>query len=205
MSYILDDNAHAVAAVIIREVTHDPYTGMVHLNNRGNAFCGSQPEHWNFDRRWDRVAVDRDDFETVSRQREAANFSCTTIQHVKEHPLTLFDPHRFPMPQHPAIDREIAIAHFITVRHAFREGCFHPRFAARFQFFDPHDRNKKILSHVPALTERWFKFFENEKDLAVIVSRLARRLDVNSTDLPAVLSEVEVGTAANMRVIEPET
>ncbi len=46
----------------------------------------------------------------MSRQREAADFSGARIQDVKQHALTLFDPHRLAVPQHTAIDGEELIA-----------------------------------------------------------------------------------------------
>ena len=36
---IFHDDAHAVTAIVIRQISHDPYTRMVHFNNRGNAFA----------------------------------------------------------------------------------------------------------------------------------------------------------------------
>ncbi len=57
----------------------------------------------------------------MSGQRQAANFRGAAVQHVKQHALALFNPHRLAVPQHTAIDGEIAVAHFVAVRHAFRE------------------------------------------------------------------------------------
>src|SRR6266481_5124133 len=59
---VLYDDAHAVTAIIIREVTHDPHTWMIHLDDGRNAFRRSEPEHRLFCRRGHYVAVQHDDF-----------------------------------------------------------------------------------------------------------------------------------------------
>src|SRR5579862_6048472 len=86
---ILHDDAHAVAAIIIGEVAHDPYSGMIHLNDSGDALRGSEPEHRNGGGMWHGIAIERDHFERMSRQRQAANFCRASIQNMKEDALTL--------------------------------------------------------------------------------------------------------------------
>ena len=45
---ILHDDPHAVTAIVIREITHDPNAGMIHLDDRGNALRRSEPQHRHF-------------------------------------------------------------------------------------------------------------------------------------------------------------
>src|SRR5271167_5191328 len=45
MSRVLHYNTHTVRAIVMREITHDPNTWTVHLDNRRNAFRRSEPEH----------------------------------------------------------------------------------------------------------------------------------------------------------------
>ena len=107
---------------------------------------------------------------------------------MKEHPLALFHPHRFPVPQRATIDGEVAITHFVAVRHAFRERRFHCGLACRFQFFDSRGGSQNIHCHVAALTERRFELLEYEKHLPVVAPRLMPGLYVNGPDLATVLS-----------------
>src|SRR5579862_6959128 len=86
---IFDDDAHAVSAIVVGEVANDPYSGMVHLNDSGDALRGSEPEHRNRGGMWHGIAVERDHFERMSRQRQAANFCRASIQNMKEDALTL--------------------------------------------------------------------------------------------------------------------
>ena len=38
---VLDDDAHAMAAVVVGEVAHDPDAGVVHLDDGGDALGGA--------------------------------------------------------------------------------------------------------------------------------------------------------------------
>src|SRR5258708_1175153 len=76
---VLNDNAHAVTAVIVRKITHNPYTWMMHLDDGRNAFRRSKPEHRHFHGSGYRIAVQRDDFEGMPRQCEAANLGRTAV------------------------------------------------------------------------------------------------------------------------------
>ena len=198
---ILDDNAHAVAAIIIRQVAHDPYAGMVHRHHRRNALRRSQPKHGNVSRIRHPIAVERDDLERMSRQRKAANLGRAPIQNVEEHALALLHPNRLTVAEHPSVDGEITIPDLISVRHAFGERCFHRGLAGGFEF-SYLGRRQKILVHVAALTERRLEFFEHEKDFAIVSAGLVPGFDVNRTDLPAVLPREKIGARAIVRVIE---
>src|SRR6202041_2033575 len=105
------------------------------------------------------------------------------------------------MPQHTSVDGEIPIAHFITVRHPLRERGFHRGLARRFQFFYSRGGTQKILRHVTTLTERRLELFENEKHFPVVAPWLVLGIDIDGSDLAAVLSGVEIGTRPIMCVI----
>jgi hypothetical protein len=68
VSRVLYDNAHAVTAIIVRKITHNPDARMIHLDNGRNTFRRSEPEHRHFRRRGHYIAVYRNDFEGVSWQ-----------------------------------------------------------------------------------------------------------------------------------------
>src|SRR5882724_196037 len=141
----------------------------------------------------------------MSGQGQAANLRRTAVQDVKEHPLALFYAHPLAVAQHATIDGEIAIAHFIAVRHPLRERGFHRGLTSRFKFFGARGGSQKILGHVAALTERRFELLEYEKHLPVVAPRLMPGLYVNRPELATVLSCVEIRTRPIMRVVETET
>ena len=65
---------------------------MIHLDDGRNAFRRPQPQHRDLRRRWDQIAIQRDNLERMPRQRQASNLGRAAIQNMKQHPLTLFDP-----------------------------------------------------------------------------------------------------------------
>ena len=107
---------------------------------------------------------------------------------MEQNALTLLHAYRFAMVQHPAVDGERAVADLVTVRHALGQGSFHGAFSLRLQFFDLGGGREKVLRHIAALTERGFKLFQDQKDFPVVPARFVFRLDINRTDLAAVLS-----------------
>src|SRR5271167_4431167 len=124
---------------------------------------------------------------------------------MEQHALALFHSYRLAVSQHAPVNSEIAITYFIPVGHAFCKRRFHLRLASRFKFFDLRRWSQEILSHVTALAERRFEFFEDEKDFAVVATRFLLGLDVNRPDLTAVLSCVEIGTSPVVGMIETKT
>src|SRR6185312_12784658 len=77
---IFHDDTHAVAAVIVGEVAHDPYAGVVHLHDGAYPFGGSDPEQGYFRRARHRVTVEGDDFKGVAGKRETADLGSATIE-----------------------------------------------------------------------------------------------------------------------------
>src|SRR5581483_1656779 len=106
---------------------------------------------------------------------------------------------------HATVDGEVAIAHFIAVRHPLRERGFHRGLSRRFQFLYSRGGTQKILRHVPTPTERRLELFEYEKHFPVVAPGLVLGFDIYRSDLAAVLSRVEIGTRPIVRVIETET
>ncbi len=122
---VFNHDAHAVMTVIVGQVAHDPNTRMIHLNDGGNAFCGSQPQTRYAHRFGERVAIHRDHTEAVSRQSQTANLGRTAIQNVKQHALPLFHPDRLSVTQHVSVDGERIVADLVAVRHPLGEGSVH--------------------------------------------------------------------------------
>src|ERR1700722_19929371 len=58
---VLDDNAHAVATVVIIQITEDPHTGMIHLYNGGNTLCRAKPKYGNMSCVGNGVPIERND------------------------------------------------------------------------------------------------------------------------------------------------
>src|ERR1700692_2244059 len=85
VSCVFNYDAHTVTAIVIRKITHDPHTRMIHLDDGRNPFRRSEPENRHFSGCRYRIPVQCYDLEEMSRQRQAANLSCTGIQNVKQH------------------------------------------------------------------------------------------------------------------------
>ena len=57
---ILDNDSHAVLAIVIGEVAQNPNAGMIHLHDGRNALRRAQPKNGNHDRIRHRVAIEPD-------------------------------------------------------------------------------------------------------------------------------------------------
>src|SRR5262249_37406380 len=122
---VFDNDTHAMASVIVCEITQNPHAWMFPLDNSRNPLRRAYPQDRNTRRIRDRVSIEGGNFEKVPGQGETPNFGGAAIQYVKENALTLFNSNRFSMPKHPAIDGKELVTNFISVRHAFGERSFH--------------------------------------------------------------------------------
>ncbi len=91
MAGVFDDDAHAVMAVVVGEVAHDPDAGVLHVDDGGDAFGGAEPEDGDGGGSGHRVSVERDDFEGVAGEREAADLGGAGVDDVEEDALAGFD------------------------------------------------------------------------------------------------------------------
>jgi len=80
---VFDDDAHAMLAVVVSEIAHDPDAWMVHADDRRNPLGGAEPEGRDVSRRRDRIAVKRDDMELMARKGEAADLAGAGIKDVE--------------------------------------------------------------------------------------------------------------------------
>src|SRR5579862_6233303 len=138
----------------------------------------------------------------MPRQRQAANFGGTPVQHVEEHALSLLHLDRFSMPKHAAIDGERRISDLVTVRNAFSERKLHRRLAffRERRYFRCWRQN--ILWHVAAPAESWLKFFHYKENFTVVASWLVFGFNVHMADLPAILTARKIGACAVMGVVK---
>src|SRR5262249_30553603 len=113
---IFDYDAHATAEGVIREIAHDPHTGIIHFHNSRNAFGGTYPQNGKTRRIWNRVSIESYDFKDVVRQGKAANFRGTAVQNVKENAIALLLPDRFAMAEHATVDRKGSIDDVVAKR-----------------------------------------------------------------------------------------
>src|SRR5579885_1442619 len=82
---------------------------------------------------------------------------------------------------------------------------FHRALATLFQLRDRDCRRQEIHGHVPSAAEGRLKFFQREKNFAVIVTRIFLWLDIDRPYQPAILSGTEIRSRANMRVIKTKS
>ena len=91
------------------------------------------------------------------------------------------------------------------MRHAFGERSFHGGFAGFLERFVSCGWRQEILSHVATAAESRLEFFQDEKNFAIVPAWIFFRLDVNRSNLAAVLAGREIGAGAIVRVIETQT
>src|SRR5487761_1137752 len=70
---VLDDDAHAVSAIIVGEIAERPDAWMAHLDDGRDALRRAQPEHRDRSGIRHGVSIERDNAERVARQGKAAN------------------------------------------------------------------------------------------------------------------------------------
>src|SRR5207244_5013918 len=111
----LHNNAHAVAAIIIGEVSQNPDAWMSHMYNGRDSLCCAKPQHRH--RSWIRngIAVEGDNLEGVTRQRQAANLGGGCIEDVKKDAFALPDIDRLDVAEHPYADGAGSISYFVDV------------------------------------------------------------------------------------------
>src|SRR5215510_15649283 len=177
-----------MAAVVIRKIAQNPHPWMVHFNNSGDPFRCAEPQNGDSHGIGNQVAVERNDFKGVAWQRKAPNFRRAAVQDMKENPLAIFYAYRFAVTKHAAVYGKELVTHFVSMRHSFGQGSFHCHFAGLFERFVRCGWCEEILSHIATATERRFELFQNQKDFAIVAARILFWLDVNGSDLPAVLT-----------------
>src|SRR5262245_21723045 len=191
--------------IVIRQITKDPYTGMIHFHDSRNTLRCTQPQHGNTRGIRDQVSVERDDIEGVSGQREAPNFRRASVQNVKQNALALLDSNRFAMTKHATIDRKELVTDLVAVWIAFGERSFHDSFPGLLESLVGGRRWQKILRHVSAAAESRLEFFQNKKDFAIVATWIVSRLNVDRSDLAAVLPCRKIGPSTIVRMIEAQT
>src|ERR1019366_5385554 len=176
---------------------------MVHLDDGGNAFRGAEPQYRHRDRRRYRVAVERHNLERMAWQSQTANLRSAAIEDMEQHALAVLNPDRLAMAQHATVDGEQAVADLVTLR---CRGSFLVGSLCLFlQVRHTGGGRKEIYRHVPAAHEERLKLLQCQEYFTVVSTRLMFGFDVDWPDLTAVLSRMQIGACAQMRVIEAET
>ena len=175
---------------------------MIHLDDGGNALGCAQPEDGNIDGIRHGIAIERNNPEGVTGKREAANLGGAAVQHMKQDALALLHAHGLSVAEHAAVDGEGVVADLVALRHAFGERGFHRRLALFFERLHAGGRRKGVHGHVSAAAEGGLEFFQDEEDFAIVTARLVLGLDVDRSDLSAVLAGGEIGSGAIVRVVE---
>src|SRR3954453_3921102 len=108
------------------------------------------------------------------------------------------------MTEHAPVDGEQAVADLVPVRHALRERRPHAGLSDLFKRRDARPRGQEVHRHIAAATQGRLELLEDEEHLSVMRAGALSGLDVDGPDLPVVLAALEIGTAAQMGVIEAE-
>ncbi len=120
---------------------------------------------------------------------------------MEQNTLTLLDADRIAVPQHLAVNAEEIVADFVTLGAV---ELFIGLFADVLQLPD-RSAGKKIHLHVAALAERRQELLERQEDLAIVGTRIVRRLDIDRAGLPSVGPETEIIHRNDMGVVETES
>ena len=202
---ILNNNPHAVFAVVIGKIAHDPDSRMVHFDNGGDALRRSQPEAGNPNRIGKQIAVHCDNRESVSRKCEAPNLACASIQYMEEDLLSLLYTNWFAVPKHLSIDREGVVANLVSVRRFLSQAKHSSNLASILQRRNGLCRRQKIHRHISAPAEGRLELFHGEKDFAVVAPWVFLRLNIDWPNESAVLSCRKIGSGSNVRMVEAKT
>src|SRR5580698_6637276 len=199
---VFNHDTHAMLPVVVRHIAHGPNPGVVHLDQRRDPLCRSQPKAWHGHRLGDWVAIQRNHRKVVSRQRQTADFGGASVQHVEEHAFARLHADGFAASQHAAVDGEGTVPDLESMRHAFGERSLHGAFARIFQILDGCHGRQKVHVHVAAPAQGWFKFLQDEEHLAIIIAAIVLRFDIYGTHQTRVLSRAQIRSGMDMAVVE---
>src|SRR6266513_2684543 len=145
---------------------------------------------------WYGIAIERYNLEGRSGQSETANFSGASIKNMKNDAFARLYADGLAVAKHAAVDGEGRVANFIAVGHAFGERGLHGGLTGGLEFLVWYRERKEILRHVATLTEGWLEFFQHKKYFAVVLARVALRLDVHGTYLATIVACGEICISA---------
>ncbi len=203
MPGVLDDDAHACLAILVGEVSENPDAGVAHLDDRGDAFGGAQPQHRHGNGFRQRIAVQGDNGEGVPGQSEAAVFGGAAVEHVHQDPVAGLHLDRDAVAEGAAVDGKALVADLVTVRCPRCQRRGH-RLLAPVAEFRNRVTGQEAAGHVAALAQRGLEFLEREEHFAVIGARLVFGLDVDRADQAPVLATGQVRARVEVGVVEAE-
>src|SRR6516162_7951479 len=177
---VFDDNPHPMSPVVIRQIAHHQYAGMLHFDECRDAFSGPQPEHWYVRLCWHGIAVERDNPKEMPRQGEAADLGRARIEHMEHHAFARLHADRLTVPEHPTIDAKQLVAHFETLG-----------LLLRFLVGGPPDllqrldgsTGEHVHCQITPAAEGWRELLHDQKNLAVIGAEVALRFDIDGPGL----------------------
>jgi hypothetical protein len=80
---VFDDSAETHFSVFFRDAAENPFARLVHLNDDVGPFCWSEKNRLDFARRGNPIAVERDDVELVTGQRQHHVFGRARVKQPK--------------------------------------------------------------------------------------------------------------------------
>src|SRR5215471_7426018 len=122
---------------------------------------------------------------------------------MEQHALARLDADRLALAEHATIDCKEIIGSLIALLAASLYRIEHRRFLRRFEFRNGRGRRQEIERHLGARQIRP-EFFQGQKYLTIVGTRLPPWLNVDEPYLAAVKTERQVGVGCQMGVIEPE-
>ena len=101
---VFDDNAHAGGLDVLAHLAQNPDAGIVHFDDGADALGGGQAQHGNGLGIGNWIAVESDDAELVTCERDPMLLGRTGVEDVQEDALSVLDAQRFAKTEDTAVD-----------------------------------------------------------------------------------------------------
>ena len=87
---IFDDNAHTGCHHMLADFTHNPNTGVVHLNDGADSLSGREAKHGDKARLRHMIAVESDDAKLMAGERDPVQLRGAGVEDMQKNLLTGF-------------------------------------------------------------------------------------------------------------------
>ena len=179
---VFHDDAHAAIAVVV-DVSQNPDTGMRHLDDGRHTLAWRRATQQGQLPDWDGIAVERHDVERVSGQRETPNLGRARVENVQQNAVVGFDANRLAMTKASAVDRQVGVFHFESVRHSRANDARSPPRQSLLALVGLV-RQQKTVPCRRRWRERRTEFFQHQEGFLVVRAGIILRLDVDGPTWP---------------------
>ena len=188
---IFDNEAQSGIPDCLLSRAQDPYSRLVHFDNRIHAFPRAEHDVVDLLRNGHGIAVQRNHLKLMPRQRNAAVFNRARIEQVHQHPLALPHPNRLPCAQRLVVD---GVSHRIDFK-AGRIGV------QNRGFLRLRSGMAIIIIVLHVAGEERFPVAQREKNLPVILAGVFPPVHIDEAKLSGIGPSMQVGLGHGVRVV----